>query len=291
MSYDHRLDNPDTLAFAVTNAIEQSSLDSGLVNDKYSWGDQTAEKVGKGLYYFDDIKSVLYSNGEEYVAGTPIKLIDFQGQLVVPALAAANAATYSQSGNVLTVNNGVAHNIPATVFNGATVYLAIGTVSTGVAPTATVANFFANFQYVSATAFTCLATNSQDGTGAVNTNTSPTILLPLSKTYAAGLIEVGRNISVLGVVSNNNSVGVKTFNTLINGFVVHNAQASTAVNTLLGSVNAATLINNNKMVRASTIATPITFDPTQNLTVSARIDIAAANDWMCLESLRIITGK
>jgi hypothetical protein len=96
---------------------------------------------------------------------------------------------------------------------------------------------------------------------------------------------------VLGVVSNNNSAGVKTFNTLINGFVVHNAQASTAVNTLLGSVNAATLINNKKMVRASTIATPITFDSTQDITVSARIDIAAANDWMCVESLRIITSR
>jgi hypothetical protein len=143
-----------------------------------------------GTYYISDIGvngSLWYNNGTTL---DPIERILLQNNnkgWIVPSMLAANAATYSQSGTTLTVT-ATAHTLIAAL-NGADIYLVIGTVSTGVAPTAPVyTGWFTNFTYVDANTFTCTAGNSQTGTGAVNTNLAETTITELTYTLKGGLL-------------------------------------------------------------------------------------------------------
>lgn len=136
---------------------------------------------------------------------------------ILPALITGNAATYSQTLTTVTVTS-TGHNVPATIHNGRNVYLAIGTVSTGVAPTGYTTGWFSNFTYVDANTFTCTATNSQSGTGAVNT-TITAITLPLSGTLSAGALGLDGSLNLEAFISYNNSAGAKTFRCLFGGSI------------------------------------------------------------------------
>jgi hypothetical protein len=121
---------------------------------------------------------------------------------VVPSLAAANAATYSQTGTLITVNNGVAHNIPSD-FNGQNVYLVIGS---GLATTGQ----FGNFQLTGPNTFTCVSTVSQTTSGAVNSNTAETTIPDSMFTLPAGVLgakgELFADLVFNGIVSGNSKV-------------------------------------------------------------------------------------
>ena len=76
---------------------------------------------------------------------------------IVPSLASANAATYSQTGTTITVTS-TGHNIPATNYDTKDVYLNMGTAATG----ATIPpGWFSNFQRTGVNTFTCVSTVSQ----------------------------------------------------------------------------------------------------------------------------------
>jgi hypothetical protein len=111
-------------------------------------------------------------------APKPITILQKNTGWLVPSLAAANAATYSQTGNTVTVTS-TAHHIPATVHNGKSVYLAIGSG-------AAVTGWFANFQYVDANTFTCQSSVSQSTSGTVNTNLAETTIADLTVTLPGG---------------------------------------------------------------------------------------------------------
>lgn len=220
----------------------------------------------------------------------PDKVLEFIGQILVPSLAAANAATYAQSGNTITVTS-PGHNIPNTLYNGATIYLAIGAVSTGVAPTAEIANFFTNFQWISANSFSCQATNSQTGTGVVNTNLAATTLTPVVGSIPANTINFGSYISSYGTFSNNNSAGTKACYTQLNAVSIGFASATSTINTLISLPNTASFPSIGRCIRSANIASPYSYDLTTTLPVSVLCVLTAANDYICLEQLTVILNR
>jgi hypothetical protein len=150
--------------------------------------------------------AVYTSNGIEWAHSGEIEIIQKAKGWLCPSLAAANAASYAQSGNVITVTS-TGHNIPDVVYNSKDVYLNMGAAATG----ATIsAGWFSNFQYVSADSFTCTSTLSQTSTGTVNTNTAETVVGDLSATILGGLLDLNGKLSFSFLSSNNNSVNNKT---------------------------------------------------------------------------------
>jgi hypothetical protein len=124
--------------------------------------------IGAQIYVSDigEYGAVYTGNGITWAHTGEIEIIQKGKGWLVPSLAAADAATYSQSGTTITVTS-TAHAIPDLKYNTKDVYLNIGTAATG----ATIPpGWFSNFTYVSANSFTCTSTVSQTGTGAVNTN-------------------------------------------------------------------------------------------------------------------------
>lgn len=107
---------------------------------------------------------------------------------LVPSLAAANAATYSQTGTTITVTS-ILHNIPAATFDGEDVYLAI-------ASGAAVAGWFSNFTRVDANTFTCESTISQTTSGSVNTNLSVTTITEATATILANSMGLNGNLEI-----------------------------------------------------------------------------------------------
>jgi hypothetical protein len=255
------------------------------VNPDYNSTDLTPTQAGSGLFMWKDYKELVYCDTAEFISLNNIKLIDFMGMILVPSLAAANAATYSQSGNVISVDNGTAHNIPATVYNGATIYLAIGAISTGIAPEATFANFFTNFQRTGANTFTCEATNSQSGTGAVNTNTSSTNLLPIEITNAANYFKIGNIISSSHAFTCNNSAGQKTLASTFNGSSILSTTVTTVTSGIAGETDGLYIVKTDRQIRAPN--PPTSHNIASQLKLGAYLIVSSANDFICLERLVI----
>jgi len=146
------------------------------------------------------------SNGTSWINHGGIEIMQRAKGWICPSLAAANAATYSQSGTTITVTS-TGHNIPATNYDTKDVYLNIGTAATG----ATIPpGWFSNFQRTSADTFTCVSTVSQTGTGTVNTNISITPVNELSSTVIGGVLRSNGVTDFSFTSSNNNSAGVKS---------------------------------------------------------------------------------
>jgi len=112
--------------------------------------------------------------------GQPIALQLNGTPQIVPSLAAANAATYSQTGTTITVTS-VGHNLPATDLEGGNVYLVIGS---GLATT----GWYTNFSRTGVDTFTCTSSVSQTTSGTVNTNNAITTITPLDYTLKGGLM-------------------------------------------------------------------------------------------------------
>jgi hypothetical protein len=146
------------------------------------------------------------SNGVTWTHSGGIEIIQKAKGWLLPSLSAADAATYSQSGTLITVTS-VGHNIPATNYDTKDVYLNIGTAATG----ATIPpGWFSSFQRTGADTFTCVSTVSQTGTGAVNTNISVTPVNELSSTIIGGVLRSNGVTDFSFTSSNNNSAGVKS---------------------------------------------------------------------------------
>lgn len=147
---------------------------------------------------------------------------------IFPSLAAANAGSYSQTGNTITVTS-TAHNIPnAPSPNGKDVYLNLGVAATG---STIPAGVFTNFQYVDANTFTCQSTVSQTGTGtAVVTQTSAITLPQVNLTVPGGLMGLNGFLEVYNFGQCNATAGTKRMAFSYGGFVFKNP--SPAVSTL-----------------------------------------------------------
>lgn len=142
-----------------------------------------------GLYFISDVGingSFWYNNGITLTPTAPITLHNTYYGIIMHSMAAANAATYSQSGTTLTCTC-VGHNIPATIHNGKSIHLTPGTPATG-AQLAT--GLYTNFTYVDVNTFTCTSTVSQTGTGALNTNIATTPVPGINVEIFGGLLGI-----------------------------------------------------------------------------------------------------
>lgn len=142
----------------------------------FTWSTKpAASELGRRQVFISDVGvngSLWVSNGTTWSPVGPVILHNTYWGIIMHSMAAANAATYSQSGTTLTCTC-TGHNIPATVHNGKSIHLTPGTPATG-AQLAT--GLYTNFTYVDANTFTCESTVSQTGTGAINTNTAATTI-------------------------------------------------------------------------------------------------------------------
>lgn len=142
-----------------------------------------------GLYFISNVGingSFWYNNGITLIPTAPITLHNTYYGIIMHSMAAANAATYSQSGTTLTCTC-TGHNIPATIHNGKKIHLTPGAPSTG-AQLAT--GLYTNFTYVDANTFTCTSTVSQTGTGVLNTNISATQVPGIDVGIFGGLLGI-----------------------------------------------------------------------------------------------------
>ena len=120
--------------------------------------------------------SLWRSNGLVWIpVSHSIKLQGLETGIILPSLVAGNLATYSQVGTTITVNNTVAHNIPATILDGDSVYL---TASSGTL----VEGVYTNFTRTGANTFTCVSAISQTISGFLASTTAiktlATLIIP-----------------------------------------------------------------------------------------------------------------
>jgi len=74
MSKDSRYRDINKLAADISSAIEKSSVDSNIgINVSHNWGDQTTEQAGAGLFWFDNLKRLAYSNKLKFYGLSPVR--------------------------------------------------------------------------------------------------------------------------------------------------------------------------------------------------------------------------
>jgi hypothetical protein len=241
----------------------------------------SAALFGKGTWLVAG-KFMFVSDGTSFTASGPFLLHENTLGYLVPSLAAANASTYSQSGNIITVTNGgvspVAHNIPDVINNGSSVYLAMGVAATG----ATIpAGWFTNFTYIDANTFSCVSATSQVGTGTVNTNLAITTLTPNAMTINGGLLGKQGSFEITVAYRNNNSGGSKTLRCSHGGTTI---LVVAPTNVTVGRSTEVVWNLNSESVQG---ATSTTINTAVDSSLTQSIAIAAANDYMSLIGTRV----
>jgi hypothetical protein len=232
--------------------------------------------------------SLWFSDGTRWVHDSPIILQQASKGWIVPSLAAANAATYEQTGTTITVTS-AGHNIPATVHNGKDVYLAIASGDA-------VAGWYSNFTSTGVDTFTCESTVSQTTSGTVNTNTAETTVSDLTKNILGGLmgangslqytvhssVNVSGNLKILRVKFGNNEI--MRSSTLSSTSDIHNSQ-------FIVNINPSKQVFRNRLVHAyegvaisSTPAQYLSVDTDTDVVSSITLQSTAANEFMAIEA-------
>ena len=233
------------------------------------------------------------SDGVTWFSPGPLTLFNQYIGCIVPSLAAANAASYSQSGTTITVTS-TGHNIPSsTAINGKDVYLTPGVAATGATlPT----GIYTNFQYVDANTFTCQSTVSQIGTGsAMTTQIATPITLPqINITVPAGVMGLNGYLDIYSFQQCNASAGAKRIHFLINGGSFKNPSPGATIVTLaeqhrLQNMNSFTkqlvvpAAVNGLFFASSVAATTLTLNTAADMVITATATLSAASDYVTLE--------
>ena len=240
------------------------------------------------------IGSVLFtSDGSRWTTSPTVVFNQYFG-IVLPSLAAANAATYSQTGNLITVTS-TAHDIPATVHNGKRVYIGGATVTTGAAISA---GLYDSFQMIDANTFTCVNPVSQSASGTLATQTSTFTIPGVSYTIPGGSLSENGYFDTYHMSWCNASAGTKRMSFLYGTFSYKNpAPGSTAVaieeNHRLWNNNAL-----NKQIAfaagspgnsgpVTTVPVTGTQDSTTDKAITVQLTLNTASDYITLERLMI----
>ena len=248
------------------------------IDSSYTWVTKpTPAEFGVGLVRFSDVGedgSLWYCDGLEYILVSKAGLYSAIGY-IVPSLASADAAIYSQSGKIISVDNGIAHNIPATTYNGINVYLAF---TSGLATS----GWFTNFQRTGANTFTCESTVSQSTSGNVASNTAQT-LIPVSCELPGNALGTKR-IAINTNHSNNNSAGSKATRFYANGSAIPLFLAASTT-ALFANINNQQWFNRADSLskQFNTYGGASTVDTASSITFAIAISCVAANDFICLE--------
>lgn len=197
---------------------------------------------------------------------------------LLPSLLAANAATYSQVGTLITVSS-TAHSIPATIHNGKKVYLdaATGTLVDG---------WFDNFTYVDANTFTCQSSISQTISGTLTTKTGVAVIISdLTCTIPAGSMGPNGKIKFSYLASHLNSAGTKVSAILFGGQTVHSSSQSTTA-TLF---TAEKYIWNRNSLALQVIAPTAVITPGTSTSAPVRLSVDTSPDVAMTISLTLNT--
>lgn len=263
----------------------------------FTWLNKPASASFVGQAIISDVGingSLWYSNGSVWVRESLITLYNTYLGIIFPSLAAANAATYSQSGATVTVNC-AGHNIPATVHNGKSVYLTPGAPSTGAQlPT----GLYTNFTYVDANTFTCTASASQTGTGPLNTQTSAITVTGFSVTVLGGLLGLNGFVDVYNFSMCNASAGTKRISFLYDTFSFKNP-SPTSTTLAVQETHRFQNVNNVAKQIAHAVGsvgqsgpgtvTPVTSTINSNVdkNITAQVTLNTALDFITLEHVSI----
>jgi len=236
------------------------------------------------------INSALDVKGSLNGSISPVILYKNAAGWLVPSLAAANAATYTQTANTITVTS-TGHNITA-VQNGKSVYLVIGS---GLATT----GWFSNFTYVDANTFTCTSTISQSTSGAVNTNTSITTINATDYILRGNSIGKNGAFEVRTLASMFGSTNAKTITSVFGG---SNINILAHAGSVVSSANRRMITNRNDEskqvsyninlydnVGGSTSALSyFTINTTIDQTITQKLTVATASEFVALEHVMIM---
>ncbi len=228
--------------------------------------------------------SLWWCNGVKLIRDTSVVLAELTVGVILPSLVAANLATYSQTGTTITVDNTIGHNIPATTFNGNSVYL---TPSSGTL----VEGIFTNFQRTGANTFTCESTISQTISGNLASTTGQKILasftIPAALLGATGRFETTIESQVF------NSSNNKTITGALSGVTYYTVSVTTVGRKVViagmrnkNATNVQQATCNDTSTGLSTNTGTLlvgTVDTTANTTVTLRGTVAAANEFLCIE--------
>jgi hypothetical protein len=231
--------------------------------------------------------SIWYSNGSKWIHESPIIYqLDSSGWLS-PSLAAANAATYSQTGTTITVTS-TAHALNS-LSNGCKVFL---NIASGLAT----AGWYDNFTFVDANTFTCVSAISQSTTGTINTNLAATVVTPATKTILGGLMGLNGAIRVAVHATNLNDAGIKTLALKLAGTNYFSGTVTTGVGFFVNS-----RIVNNRNSESAQITQPVgnytgganvgrlvlAVNTANDFDHSIALTCAAANEYVRIESILI----
>ena len=243
--------------------------------------------VGSRIYISDvgEYGAEFVSNGTVWAHTGEIEIIQKAKGWIVPSLAAANAATYSQSGTTITVTS-TGHNIPATAYNSKDVYLNVGTAATG----ATIPpGWFSNFQRTGADTFTCVSTVSQTGTGTVNTNIAEITVGDLTSSVPGGLLGLNGKLMFSLLSSNNNSAGAKTARFNFNGTPLDYINTTATISNL--ATDPVPIMNRNnqasQVLGYNGVSTILAVDTSVDITCNFSLTCAAASDYIAIHAASV----
>jgi hypothetical protein len=198
---------------------------------------------------------------------------------IVPSLAAADAATYSQTGNIITVTS-VGHNILSTGYDTKDVYLNMGTAATG----ATIPpGWFSNFTYVSANSFTCVSTVSQTGTGTVNTNLAETSVPDLNATILGEVLGLDGKTTFTFLASKNVSANAKTVKVAYDGEILDHLNPTAPITSDICSRHS----QNSQVVYHNGNITLLAADTSTDFNCGFSLLLAAANDYIAIHAASV----
>ncbi len=233
--------------------------------------------------------SLWWCNGVKLLRDTSIIIGELTVGVILPSLVAANLATYNQTGTTITVDNTVGHNIPATTFNGNSVYL---TPSSGTL----VGGIFTNFQRTGATTFTCESTISQSISGNLASTTG--IVTLASFTILGNLLGTTGRFETSVEQQSFGSGNTKTATYTFGGTTYYNFPNTT--NTSMAGITGMRNKNATNVQQATCMSTSTGISATTGTVLTAAIDttadaiialkatVATANEWMCIEHASLL---
>lgn len=215
------------------------------------------------------------------ISKSPYAIVKNKFSYIVPALVTGSAATFAQSGTTVTVTS-AGHNIPATVHDGAKVYVSSAT-STGIAIPA---GWYENFARTGTGTFTFTVPDglSQTATGTITSNISETTVDDLTYLLRGGYLGNNGKLRFTGGISCNNSAGAKTLKIKLDTAVIGTVAITTAV---FGDLAQDVVTNRGAQTRQMIKSTgaALTVDTTANKNVTVTLQCAAASDYVALETI------
>jgi hypothetical protein len=237
--------------------------------------------------------SLYFSDGTRWIHESPIVLQQAAKGWLVPSLAAANAATYVQTGTTITVTS-AGHNIPATAHDGKDVYLAIASGDA-------VAGWFDNFTRVDANTFTCESSVSQMTSGTVNTNTAETTVSELTKNIFGGLLGAKGSAVITPQYTTLNSANGKTLRWKFDGVTVLTSSALGSAIDVSVTKGIRNMNSESKQIsRASTISDLLgsssspavysTVNTANDVSSTVTLQLTVASEFIALESFILLVN-